>query len=83
MTPNENELLGVFGQIEVANAWTMGKRLQYTTEYAENLLKRLLSQGYIEKEVPVKDYMKGVVRRYPSYRLTYRGRQEIKTSKML
>ena len=83
MTPNEKEMLQIFDGVEVGSAWTMGKKLGYTTEYVNNLLIRLYEKGLIERHVPAEEYLKGVARRYPTYRLSYRGMFELKRTKML
>ena len=68
LTPNEKEMLAMFTDIKSANAWVMGNKLAYSTEYAEDLLKRLSARGYLGKETGG---------RYPTYSVTEKGREEI------
>ena len=61
MTPNERQMLSVFqNEVEVANRFTMSKRLSCSVEFAENLLKRLTDKEFLVKEQGGK---------YPTYRL--------------
>ncbi|MDA2929113.1 hypothetical protein MYX84_04045 [Acidobacteria bacterium AH-259-O06] len=68
LTPNEKEMLAVFKEVKKTNAWAMGKKLLYSTEYAEDLLKGLCAKGYLGKQAGGK---------YPIYSLTGKGKQEI------
>ena len=68
LTPNEKEMLTMFEDMKSTNAWPMGKKLAYSTEYAEDLLKRLSAKGYLGKETGG---------RYPTYSVTEKGREEI------
>ena len=74
LTPNEKEMLLVLADEEYASAFTMAKRLMYSTEYAEILLMKLLGKGYIVREAS---------ERHWTYSVTEKGREEIGQMKTL
>ena len=48
MTPNEQELLGLFKGVAKASAVTMSKEISLSIDYTQALCQRLVEKGYLK-----------------------------------
>ena len=56
MTPNEKELLGYFKEVGKANAVTMSKKMDFSSDYTEKICRSLARQEHLRKVSTAKKY---------------------------